>query len=232
MNDQELKRELFGLLGMIEKFSYIGKQEKVEVIESYEDYMKMIYRISGLNSGMSKNGEWVLPRSISYEEDPIGVLLKHFTLPEFAMMVSGYLFSNMVKAKVLDMGKYLFEELDGLDRIVSYMKPEDREYYRGLRSRFVGEVWKQIDGALDRKEESENDLEDSWNIVSAFSRKFLKSDEERVKDLAIRFRIYVAETFAWLIHNANLISQSEFELACFQSYIEYSVELSSAIDLS
>lgn len=211
---QELANELASLFNeaneALEEIKLINNYVHQDQFSDDRDILRAIFYFGHMQQSGKITSESMLPFSIRFSLDPISDLLDTITLLEVSLLLSGFLIYKIV-SKQQDFSalsnKYIREEIDGLDQIQYAMTHDDSSLYSRVRSLFVGDVWRSVPGSLARKQDDPNDLNDPWNIVTAFTSLISKYNNEEVPSKSVWFRIQVLYHYAWLAHSSYFRSE-------------------------
>lgn len=211
---EELLNELASLFNeaneALEEINLINNYVHQDQFHDDRDILRAIFYFGHMQQASKITAESVLPFAIRFSEDPISDLLNVITPPEVSLLLSGFLIYKIIEKRqdfLALSNKYICEEIDGLDQIQYAMTFDDSNLYSRIRSLFVGDVWQSVPGSLARKQDDPHDLNDPWNIVTAFTSLISKHDSEEVSSKAVWFRIHVLHHYAWLAHSSYFRSE-------------------------
>lgn len=194
----------------LEQINLINNYVHQDQFHDDRDILRAIFYFGHIQQTYKITSETLLLLNIHLSSNPISDLLKKITLVEVSLLLSGFLICKITE-KRLDFSvlsnKYICEEIDGLDQIQYAMTFDDSNLYSRIRSLFVGDVWQSVPGSLARKQDDPNDLNDPWNIVTAFTSLISKHDSEEISSKAVWFRIHVLYHYAWLAHSSYFRSE-------------------------
>lgn len=211
---EELLNELRSLLNeaneAVEKINIINNYVHQEHFSDNRDILRAIFYFGHMTQSSNITAESMLPFAIRFSPDPISDLFDKITPVEVSLILSGFLISKILDKRqdfLTLSNKYIREEIDGLDQIQYAMTYNDSILYSRIRSLFVGDVWHSVPGSLARKQDDPNDLNDPWNIVTAFTSLMSKHSSEEISSKNIWFRIHVLHHYAWLAHSSYFASE-------------------------
>ena len=146
---------------------FVNHYETVYKLNSDKDYIKIIFYLAYRQEvylsqilQFTPENLSMLGSTITMDFDPIKSLFRWYSLPEVAMLTSGFLMNLAWKNNNIAipiMTKYILEELDGLESLVNRMSYEERTLYDDVKVKFVGDSWDEARFALSRKEKLKKD---------------------------------------------------------------------------